>query len=413
MKELDLVQMAAQSGVQEKTQKSACADSDTMPLKVMHVISGLGQGGAETVMFRLLTATRYEVAHEVVTLGGMAESGPKLQAEGIPVQAFGLSGRNVLTQGRAPFLRALERIQPDVIQTWMYHSNALASWWAYRAGYKGRIVWNIRNSGKHLEDFSLISRLSLRAGAWLSRRLPTAIVSCAQSAAEQHRRLGFRGPPMTVIPNGIDTVYWQPDATQGQEQRSKMRIRPDMPVLGVVARWHPLKDYPNLLRALGQVVQKYPNVKCLLIGGEVVQTNKELMRLIKEHQLENNVLLLGQRDDVAEWMRAMDIFVLSSKAEGFPNVVCEAMASGVRCVVTDVGDAALIVGNEGVVVAPEDANALAVGIEQAIYELSADVHRQAIETGRKRMQAEFGADQMNAAYVRLWREVANQADSKG
>lgn len=144
-----------------------------------------------------------------------------------------------------------------------------------------------------------------------------------------------------------------------------------------------------------------------------MQTNKELMRLIKEHQLENNVLLLGQRDDVAEWMRAMDIFVLSSKAEGFPNVVCEAMASGVRCVVTDVGDAALIVGNEGVVVAPEDANALAVGIEQAIYELSADVHRQAIETGRKRMQAEFGADQMNAAYVRLWREVANQADSKG
>src|SRR5699024_4134616 len=102
-----------------------------------------------------------------------------------------------------------------------------------------------------------------------------------------------------------------------------------------------------------------------------------------------------------------------SKAEGFPNVVCEAMASGVRCVFTDVGDAALIVGTEGVVVAPEDANALAVGIEQAIYELSDDVHRQAVEIGGKRMQAEFGADQVNAAYVRLCREVANQADSKG
>src|SRR5699024_9155404 len=210
MKELDLVQMADQTQAQKTVARPVSADSDVTPLKVLHVISGLGQGGAETVMFRLLTATRYEVAHEVVSLGGMDEFGPKLQAEGIPVEAFGLSGRNILTQGRAPFLRALERIQPDVVQTWMYHSNALASWWAHRAGYKGRIVWNIRNSGKHLEDFSLISRLSLRAGAWLSRRIPTAIVSCAQSAAEQHRRLGFRGPPMTVIHNGIHIVYWQP-----------------------------------------------------------------------------------------------------------------------------------------------------------------------------------------------------------
>src|SRR5690625_7163073 len=100
MKELDLVQMADQSGVQEKTQKSASADSDTMPLKVMHVISGLGQGGAETVMFRLLTATRYEVAHEVVSLGGMDEFGPKLQAEGIPVQAFRSEERRVGKDGR-------------------------------------------------------------------------------------------------------------------------------------------------------------------------------------------------------------------------------------------------------------------------------------------------------------------------
>lgn len=412
MNDIDLLQMAepanAQTSAAETAHATAAAKADTAPLKVLHIISGLGQGGAETVMFRLLTATRDQVSHEVISLGELDEFGPRLQAEGIPVEAFGLSGRTMLTQGRAALRAALQRIQPDVIQTWMYHANALAAWWAHRDGYKGRIVWNIRNSGKHLQDFSRISRLSLRAGAWLSRRVPTAIVSCAQSAAEQHHRLGFRGPEMTVIPNGIDTDHWRPDATQGQERRSQMRIRPDMPVLGVVARWHPLKDYPNLLRALGQVVKKYPNVKCLLIGGEVVQTNKALMQLIQEHELQNNVLLLGQRDDVAQWMQAMDIFVLSSKAEGFPNVVCEAMATGVRCVVTDVGDAALIVGDEGVVVPPEDAEALAEGVERAIYELSSDVHRQAVEKGRQRMQAEFSSEQMNAAYVRLWREVAGQ-----
>lgn len=383
-------------------------EQSSAPLKVLHIISGLGQGGAETVMFRLLTGTRNEVSHQVISLGELDEFGPRLQAEGIPVEAFGLSGRSMLTQGRALLLNALERIQPDVIQTWMYHANALAAWWAYRAGYKGRIVWNIRNSGKHLEDFSRISRLSLRAGAWMSRRVPAAIVSCAQSAAKQHRRLGYRGPAMTVIPNGIDTEHWKPNTVQGQLRRSQMRIRPDMPVLGVVARWHALKDYPNLLRALGGVVKKYPNVKCLLIGGEIVQTNKELMRLINEHQLQNNVLLLGQRDDVAQWMQAMDIFVLASKAEGFPNVVCEAMASGLRCVVTDVGDAALIVGEEGIVVPAEDSGALAAGIEEAIHDLGADTHRQAVAKGRERMQSEFGIQQMNAAYLRLWHEVANR-----
>ena len=379
------------------------------PLKVLHVISGLGQGGAETVLFRLLTGTQQHIHHEVISLGGMDEFGPRLRDAGIPVEAYELSGLSLLTQGRRRFVRSLERIRPDVIQTWMYHANALAAWWAYRAGYQGRIVWNIRNSGKHLEEFSKWSRLSLRVGAWLSSRVPTEIVSCAHSAAQQHQRLGFRGPQVMIIPNGIDTSHWQPDKTVRQERRQLMRLRPDMPVLGVVARWHPLKDYPNFLVALAQVVQKYPNVKCLLIGAGLVQTNKELMQCINKLQLQHNVLLLGQRTDVAAWMQAMDIFVLPSKAEGFPNVVCEAMACGLRCVVTDVGDAALIVGQDGIVVPAEESSALAAGIEQALHELSTDVHRRAVRQGRVRVQERFSIEHMNAAYIRLWQDVANQA----
>jgi len=373
---------------------------------VLHVISGLGQGGAEMVMYRLLTSTQQQVQHQVISLGGMDEFGPRLQEQGIEVEAFNLSGRTMLTRGRAPLLAALERVQPDVIQTWMYHSNALASWWAYRAGYQGKIVWNIRNSGQHMRDFSLISRLSLRAGAWLSTRVPTAIVCCAQSAAKRHQELGYDGSKMRVIANGLDSKQWYPDPEQGQIRRRQMRIETHMPVIGVVARWHALKDWPNTLRALGQVVEQYPNVRCLLIGGDIVQTNKALMTLIRAHKLENNVLLLGQREDVAQWMQAMDIFVLGSKAEGFPNVVCEAMATELRCVVTDVGDAAMIVGQEGLVVPPSDADALAQGIRTAIHDLGSDSHRRVVTAGRQRIQNDFSLEKMQNAYLQLWQEVA-------
>src|SRR5690625_1515809 len=243
---------------------------------IVHVISGLGQGGAETVLYRLLSATKSGFHHHVISLGGLDEIGPLLQKEGIEVQALGLTKKTLWTQGNKLFLQALRQINPNVIQTWMYHSNAIAGWWAYRAGYHDRIVWNIRNSGQHLEEFSFISRLSFRFGAWLSRRIPTAIVSCAHSAAKKHRQLGYQGPEITVIPNGVDTEKWHPNQEQGQQQRAQMRILPDMPVIGVVARWHPLKDYPNFLQALGQLIEKYPNVKCLLLGDRSEEHTSEL-----------------------------------------------------------------------------------------------------------------------------------------
>lgn len=374
-------------------------------MKVMHIISGLGQGGAESVMYRLLTATRDQFEHEVVSLGELDEFGPRLQAEGIAVHALELSRQNFLTQGKQRLLEKVAAVQPEVIQCWMYHDNAFAGWWLYRAGYGEKIIWNIRNSGLQRQEFSRLSRFSLRLGAWLSRWVPAAIVSCAHSAAQQHQRLGYRGPTMQVIVNGIDPEVWQPNHEAGQQKRAQLRIQPHMPVLGVVARWHALKDYPNLLAALAQVVEQYPNVRCLLLGSGVEQTNKQLMAQLEQHQLLSHVLLLGQRDDVPEWMQAMDVFVLASKAEGFPNVVCEAMASGLRCVVTDVGDAAYIVGEQGVVVAPGQPEQLAQGVKQALYELGTDRHRQAVEQGRRRVEQEFSLAKMVSAYTALWQEV--------
>lgn len=382
-------------------------------IRVTHIISGLGQGGAESVMYRLLCATQDQFQHEVISFGDLDDFGPRFQEAGIPVHALGLTRRTLLTQGKKSVLDVVQTSQPDVIQTWMYHANAFAGWWLYRAGYGDKIIWNIRNSGMQRQEFSKISRLSIRLGAWLSRWVPSAIVSCAHSAVKQHQRLGFKGPNMQVIANGVDTEQWHPDEEAGQKKRTQLRIQPHMPVIGVVARWHALKDYPNLLAALAQVVKEYPNVRCLLIGSEVEQTNKSFMALLKQYELLSNVLLLGQRDDVPEWMQAMDVFVLSSKAEGFPNVVCEAMASGVRCVVTDVGDAAYIVDEYGIVVAPEDADALAQGIRQALHELGTDVHRQAVEQGPVRIASQFSLAQMVSAYTTLWQQVGESGRTHG
>ncbi|MGE8589825.1 MAG: glycosyltransferase, partial [Alcaligenes sp.] len=143
-----------------------------------------------------------------------------------------------------------------------------------------------------------------------------------------------------------DLSRWHPDPQAREDVRRELGLAQDTPVIGSVARWNPLKDHPNLLAALARSLRRHPELRCLLIGDGMDSGNEALMRLLDQHQLHESVILMGRRSDVPRLMNALDVHVLSSSAEGFPNVVCEAMAAGVSNVVTDVGDAALIVATK-------------------------------------------------------------------
>lgn len=388
--------------------------SITPEITVVHIISGLGQGGAEAVLYRLVTAasspTR-SVHHVVISMNGLGVFGPRLQAAGVPVHDLQMHGVFGVARGLWRLRKLIKQIQPHVVQTWMYHADLIGGLVARSAGVKA-VAWGIRNSGENLHQ----SSMSARTIAWLCARLsayvPEVIVACADNAARRHKHWGYDADKVQVIPNGYDLTRWQPDLEAAAQLRHELGIKAKAPLLASVARWNLLKDHPNLLAALGKIKRSHPHVRCVLVGEGVDSSNTELMSLIAQYNLTDHVILLGRRDDVPTIMAAADIHVLSSKAEGFPNVVCEAMVSRALCVVTDVGDAVKIVGEEGIVVPPRNAEALAAGIEKALGLLHNSDLSARLEAGAQRIARLYSLESMVSQYDELWHDMADNAQYK-
>ncbi len=379
----------------------------TRTLRVLHVITGLGQGGAESVLFRLATYPEAGVEHTVISLTDEGIYGERLRAAGVAVRALGMKRGRVTLGGFMELRRLIADARPDAVQTWMYHADLIGGLAARLAGVRA-IAWGIRNSGEHLERSSRSARLVLRACALLSGRVPKAIVCAAQKAAQRHADKGYRRDRLVVISNGYDLSRYAPDAAARARARAEWGVVGDAPVIGCVARWDPLKDHANLLRAVAALVRdgRDAGLRCVLIGRGMTADNPELGALIDRLGLRERLVLAGPSDDVPAAMNGLDLHVLSSCAEGFPNVVAEAMACGVYCVVTDVGDAAYIVGDTGVVVPAEQAEALARGIETALREVAARGRERAGEPARARVLEHFDLARMVQSYIAVWRRIS-------
>ncbi|HCN73459.1 MAG TPA: glycosyl transferase [Pusillimonas sp.] len=373
-------------------------------LHIVHIIGGLGQGGAETVMYRLLAQPTSRFDHTVISLTDMGVFGPRLEQANIKVISLGMSGR-LSWRALKALHRHLKHLRPDVVQTWMYYADFIGGVVARLAGIRN-VVWGIRNSGAHLERTSRAVRLSAWLCARLSGLVPAAIVACANDAARRHQDKGYSASKMQVIPNGYDMARWSSDAATRIKLRAQLGISLNTPLLGAVARWHPLKDHENLIEAFSRLVQEHPQARLALVGDGMDSGNDELMALLRQHGVQSHVFLLGRRDDIPAVMNALDIHVLSSCAEGFPNVVAEAMAVGVTNVVTNVGDAAYILDEFGWVVPPRDPTALAHSLGDAVCALGTPSMAVRLQKGRERVQKNFSLGAMVSRYEALWTKLA-------
>ena len=395
------------------------------PLTVVHIISGLGQGGAETVLYRLVTASAGEprlpggaggpgrevperaIRHTVVSMTGEGVFGPRLRAAGIPVTTLGMGRGLGAVRGVFALYRFLRRESPDVVQTWMYHADLVGGVVARLAGVRA-VAWGIRNSGANLGRASRLARLVAWGCARLSHRVPAAIIACAQDAARRHAAWGYAAEKLQVIPNGYDFSRWHADADARKALRAQWGVPAGAVVIGSVARWNPLKDHANLFAALALCSRREAPLRCILVGDGMDTANRDLMALADRHGVRDDILTLGPRSDVPGIMAALDVHVLSSCAEGFPNVVVEAMAAGALCVVTDVGDAAAIVGENGWVVAPSSPDALAEAMAAAAATIGTDRAADLVGRGRDSVVRRFGLDVMVRDYARAWRRLARE-----
>jgi glycosyltransferase involved in cell wall biosynthesis len=372
-------------------------------MRLLHVITGLTTGGAETTLQRLLASHRGAAGDtRVVALGREGVPARRIRELGIEVEALGLAGGRSAPAGIVRLTRLARGFAPDLVQGWMYHGNLAASLAARLAPGSAPVIWNVRQS---LDDDGSAKRSTarvIRAGArWPFR--PARIVYNSRLGAEQHARLGYPADVEVVIPNGLDPEEFRPDPGAGPDLRRELGVEGTTPLVGLVGRFHPVKDHAGFLAAASALAEARPDVRFVLVGPGIDRENGSLRESLARRRLGGRVHLLGERDDVPRITAGLDVATCCSLAEAFPNVVLEAMACAVPCVTTDVGDAREVLGDGGLVVPRREPGSLASAWARL---LAAPAKRRAMgEAGRRRVLERFTLAQTASRYERLYGEI--------
>lgn len=376
-----------------------------MALRLTYLVSGLNVGGAEMMLYKLLSRidrTRFQP--QVLSMSTRGAMGEKIAALGIKVTPLGFHpGKpNLYRLGR--LVLRLRRERPDILQTWMYHADLIGGLAARMAGDLP-VAWGIRSSTLDPRTIKRSTIWTAKACARLSQTIPTRIICCSEVAREVHVRLGYASEKMVVIPNGFDLCLFRPDPMARAAVRSELNIPGQAPLIGLVGRLDPQKDHATFFQSAGLLHRHHPDVHYLLCGDGVTWESPNLARWIEEAGLRDRCRLLGRRQDIPRLMAALDIAVLSSAyGDAFPNVVGEAMACGVPCVVTDVGDSAIIVGETGRVVPPRNPERLAEAMVELV-EMGPQERHKLGEAARKRVEECYSLTSCVTRYEQLYEEM--------
>ena len=368
---------------------------------ILHVITGLDSGGAEGVLFRLCTADS-SARHVVISLTGEGHYGPLLRRRRIETHVLGMKRGRPSLFGLVRLARLLLHHRPDVVQTWMYHADLIGGGVARAIGIRN-VVWGLRHGTVDIGSLHRMTRFVIKCCALLSRLVPRRIVSCSVVGAAAHAAMGYAQAKLRVVPNGYDVDLFRIDQDARSVFREAERIPAAVPLFGMVARFDPHKDHATLIRALAAIKQQGRDFLCLLVGAGMDETNAQLVELLHRHRVRDRVLLAGRRNDVPAIMNALDVHVLSSRGEAFPNVIAEAMACGTPCVATDVGDARRIMGETGWLVPPGDDQALARGMLSALDGMREKAAWQARRHAcRTRIVERYSMESMLSGYRLAW-----------
>lgn len=290
----------------------------------------------------------------------------RIEALGIEVHTTRMIPGLPSPLGLVRLVRLMRRLEPELIVGWMYHSCFAAQLANFFLPRRATVLWSIHYSISSLASEKKLTAAVIRISARLSK-LASHIIFVSRASQIQHKPLGFHLNESSVIPNGINVKEFVPSMASRTSVRSELGLADDAFLVGLMGRYHPMKDHANFLQAAALISEKHAKVHFLLIGRGVDQDNRRLRRSIEKLGLTERTHLLGERDDIPRLAAALDIFSLSSAyGESFPNVIGEAMACEVCCVVTDVGDARWIIGDAGYVVPARDPRALADAWEQMI-----------------------------------------------
>ena len=372
-------------------------------MRIIHIITGLGDGGAEHTLFKIC---KYDTQNEqvVVSLTNHGKYFSLLKKIGAKVYCLNI---NLFFFYKLYLLvKIIKCSKPDIVQTWLVHADFLGSIAAKMAGINN-IVWNVRYSKIEIGKAKLTTIFLIKILAKISYFFPKLIIFVSKKAKKIYGIEGYDKKKFKVIPNGYDLSNLKINKIEKKNFQKKLNLRKKVPHIGYVARYHLMKDHLNLLNALALIRLKHINFFCVLVGTNI-NNNQILIRKIDKLKLNNYVKLLGPVKNISKVMNWLDIHVQSSRSEGFPNVIAEAMAFKTPCVVTNVGDSSYIVGKTGWVVPPNNSTKLAQAIEKAFKEIKTKNWIKRCNSARVRIKKKFNIGNMIKSYNKVWIDVCEK-----
>ncbi|MEM9714955.1 MAG: glycosyltransferase [Pseudomonadota bacterium] len=377
-------------------------------MKVLHIITGLNTGGAERALYSVLAGGLTEkIENRIVSLSNLGTMGAPLQKLGVEVDALKMRKSITSLSSIRKLQSIINKYQPDVVQGWMYHGNIAASLSRILSPRNPEISWNIRHSLHDVAREKRTTRYAIQANRWLSPRAD-AIIYNSKVSLEQHEAFGLSSKQSCVIPNGFDTNQLKPNPKNRNTVRLELGLNLDALVVGHVARFHPMKNHEGFLNSAVEIIDNKPNVQFLLIGRDVTLQHPALSGIIPK-SLEPHFVFTDERSDISRLMSAMDTLCMSSSwGEAFPNVLAEAMAIGIPCVATDIGDSAWIIGKTGIVIESANISALNDGL-LAMLEKTPKDREELGRLARQRVVSEYSIDQTVDSYFDLYQNLLGTA----
>ena len=375
-------------------------------MKVLHVITALNVGGAETMLAKLLECDGGAVngiAHEVLSLMRPGSMAARIERTGTPLGTLDMIRAVPLPSHMMRLRRAVRASRPDIVMGWMYHGQLAATAAAAMAPAHPPVIWNVRHSLDTIRQEKRATRFILRLGALLSRT-PRAIIYNSKASARHYRAIGFSDARAIVIPNGFDCDLFRPDPEARERLARMFDIDRHAMIVGMIARAHPMKDPATLVEAVHRARRAGADIHLLIAGTGMGEPPPPLAQALAALP-SDRLTLLGHRTDMASLLPGFDVLALPSAwGEGFPNIVGEAMASGVPCVATDVGDSGWIIGDTGFTVPARAAGAMAQAL-LSLERMGADARAGLGAAARARVEKHFPLSEVAERYAKLCRDV--------
>jgi glycosyltransferase involved in cell wall biosynthesis len=327
-------------------------------MKIFFLLRSLNYGGAERQVVLLAKGLR-ERGHQPLVVvfyhGGPLEK--DLREAGVPVIPLNKRGRWDLFRFLLRLMKVLRRERPDIVHGYLFEPNLLAVMLKPLVP-AAKIVWGVRTSSLNPKDYDWLFRLSFMLNCWFAK-YADAVIANSRVGRDYHLSQGYPSGTMSMIPNGVDTIRFSPDSNARRRSRSEWKVGDHETLIGIVGRLAPMKDHSNFLEAAALLMRERKHLRFVCVGDGPAPYKTWLQDLAMSLGLHECLLWIGARQDIPAVYNALDLLVSSSSdGEGIANVVGEAMACGLPCAVTDVGDSAWIVGDRGEVVPPKDPGAL-------------------------------------------------------